>query len=82
MQVVFDGAHLPEGKEFVQDRILMQTETGQLELGLKASVPKASVRIVGDLNVGIVPADSKATKRFQLVNEGLAPAPFRMEWDK
>ncbi len=80
--MVFDGARLDEGKEFVQDKLVLQTESGEYELVLKASVPKANVRIVGDLNVGIVPTESKATKRFQLVNDGSAAAPFAIEYDR
>ncbi len=37
---------------------------------------------MGDLNMGLLPTDSKASKLLQLVNEGAASAPFRIEWDR
>lgn len=49
---------------------------------IKASTPKADVRIVGDLNMGLLPAESKATKRFQLVNQGAATAAFKIDYDR
>lgn len=82
MQVFLDCALLEEGKEYVQDKIVLQTETGSYELVLKANLPKPRVRIVGDLNYGIAPTDSKTTKRFQLVNDGTVAAPFRIDYDK
>lgn len=82
VQVAFDAALLEEGKEYVQDKIILQTETGSYELVLKANLPKPSVKVVGDLNYGIAPSDSKATKRFQLVNDGTVAAPYRVDFDK
>lgn len=32
--------------------------------------------------MGLLPTDSKASKLLQLVNEGAASAPFRIEWDR
>lgn len=31
---------------------------------------------------GLLPLDSRAVKKFKLVNRGMAPAPFKLDWDK
>ncbi|KXZ50888.1 hypothetical protein GPECTOR_14g137 [Gonium pectorale] len=81
-EVLFDGDKFEPDRQYVQDKIVIQTETGNYELQIKAAAPKSDVRIVGDLNMGLLPSDSKASKRFQLVNEGAAPARFRLDWDR
>jgi hypothetical protein len=32
--------------------------------------------------MGLLPSESRASKRFQLVNSGTAPAPFKIEFDR
>ncbi|GFR48568.1 hypothetical protein Agub_g10470, partial [Astrephomene gubernaculifera] len=81
-EVLFDGDKLEPDRQHVQDKIVIQTENGSYELQVKASAPRADVRIVGDLNLGLLPSDSKASKRFQLVNEGAAPTAFKIDWDR
>ena len=81
-QVVFHANEFEADREYVQDKVVIQTETATYELQVRASVSKANVRVEGDLNLGLLPSDSKATKRFQLVNDGGAPAQFRIDWDR
>ncbi|GLI64998.1 hypothetical protein VaNZ11_008424 [Volvox africanus] len=81
-EVFFDGDKFEADRQSVQDKIVIQTETGSYELQLKATAPKAEVRILGDLIMGLLPSDSKASKCIQLVNDGAAQAPFRVEWDR
>eukprot|EP00955_Chlamydomonas_euryale_P084665 363994-Chlamydomonas_euryale.AAC.1 len=77
--VVFEGSHLTESRELIQDRIMLQSEAGEVEVQLKALAPAVGVDVHGDLNFGIVPVDSKATKQLTLVNHGAAPAGFKFE---
>ena len=66
----------------MQDRLLIQTESGEYELVFKAVLPKPDVRILGDLNFGIIPTESKANKKIQLANNGYAQANFKIEYDR
>ncbi|EFJ49198.1 hypothetical protein VOLCADRAFT_90100 [Volvox carteri f. nagariensis] len=100
-EVFFDGDKFEPDRQSVQDKIVIQTETGSYDLQarppdsssrcrkggpsieqLKATAPKADVRILGDLIMGLLPSDSKASKTIQLVNDGSAHASFRVEWDR
>lgn len=82
MQVVFEASSVDSIKELAQDRIVIQSEFGETELSLKALLSHPDVTISGDLNFGLVPVDSKATKHFQLINRGSAPAAFKLDYDK
>ncbi len=77
--MVFEGGNLQAVKEIILDRIVIQCETGDYELVLSALPPASDVSIMGDLNFGLVPTDSKATKRLQLINKGSSPASFKIE---
>ncbi|PNW70067.1 hypothetical protein CHLRE_17g704300v5 [Chlamydomonas reinhardtii] len=81
-EVFFDGDKFEADRQYAQDKIVIQTDSGSYDLQIKASTPKADVRIVGDLNMGLLPAESKATKRFQLVNQGAATAAFKIDYDR
>ncbi len=78
-QVVFDaGVHgLPN--DLVSDTIMIQCESGEYELVVKAIAPQSNVTVVGDLCYGIVAVDTKPTKQFQLVNRGTANAVYRID---
>lgn len=78
-QVVFAAGVLEGVHEIIQDKVVVQCETGEYELVLKALLPCSDVMISGDLNFGLVPIENKATKRFQLVNRGSAPASFKID---
>ncbi|KAG2493472.1 hypothetical protein HYH03_008289 [Edaphochlamys debaryana] len=81
-EVFFDGEKFEPERQYVQDKITIQTDGGNYDLQVKASVPRATVRIVGDLNLGVLPAESKASRCFQLINDGAAPSPFRIDYDR
>ncbi|GAX74871.1 hypothetical protein CEUSTIGMA_g2317.t1 [Chlamydomonas eustigma] len=81
-EVLFDAHGLEQVKEVIQDRLLIQSESGDYELSLKALLPRSEVMMTGDLNFGLVPVESKATKRFKLSNLGAAPCPFKLEYDR
>ena len=81
-QVVFEASSIESIKELVQDKIMVQSESGETELPIKALLPRADVTVTGDLNFGLVPIDSKATKKFQIINRGTAPSSFKLDYDK
>ena len=49
---------------------------------LRAFLPLPEVSIVGSLNFGFLPIESKSTRKFQLVNKGAAPAQFKIDYDR
>ena len=81
-QVVFQASSIDSIKELVQDKIYVQSESGETELPIKALLPRSDVTVTGDLNFGLVPIDSKATKKFQIINRGTAPSTFKLDYDK
>ena len=66
----------------MEDRVVIQSDLGDYELVLKVLEGRPDLEVVGDLNFGLIPCDSKANKVFKLVNTGRAPAEFQMDWDK
>ncbi len=76
------GDSLADVKELASDKLVVQSESGELEVPLRALLPRADVHIEGDLMFGLVPVDSKASKTFRLVNKGTGPTEWRLDWDK
>ncbi len=77
--MLFDGKGI---KGYSEDRVVIQSDLGDYELVLKAVMGRPDLEVVGDLNFGIIPCDSKAAKQFKLVNKGKAVAAFSIDWDK
>lgn len=82
LQVTLHGDALAGASDMVQDKVVIQHDNGEYELVLRGVFPKPAVQIVGDLMYGLVPNESKATKSFKLINTGLAPAKFKLDWDR
>lgn len=60
----------------------MHACVGDFELVLRSVAPRPDVHVEGDLQYGLLPVDSKASKTFRLVNKGNAPASYKLDWDK
>lgn len=82
IQVVFEASSLDSIKEFTQDKIVVQSEAGEIEVPLKALLPRPNVTVTGDLNFGLLPLESKATRKFRLHNQGKSPVSFKLDYDK
>jgi hypothetical protein len=79
---VFEARSLESTKDVFQDKIVVQSEAGEVEVPLKAQPPRPDVTVTGDLNFGLLPLESKATRRFEVNNRGTLPVSFKLDYDK
>ena len=81
-QVVLESEQLDGPKDFLEDKVIIQSDAGDYELVVKAHAAKPDVSIEGELQFGLLPLDSKASKKFRLINNGSGVANVRLDWDK
>ncbi len=76
------GSQFGSVSDLAADRLVIQSESGDIEVPIRATVPRADICIEGDLQFGLVPVECKQSKVFQIINKGTAVGNWRLDWDK
>lgn len=82
MQVVFDARMLQAVDRDYHDSLSITSELDTIELWIHASCSKPSLQLAGNLDFGVVCANSTTVKQLQLTNQGAVGGEYSCQWDK
>ncbi|GMH42119.1 hypothetical protein BSKO_10038 [Bryopsis sp. KO-2023] len=79
-EIRYDGQL--EGGATFRDKITVRTETESIDIPITSVPAKPDIRIIGDLDFGIIPHESSKKKEIRLVNRGEKEGEFEIKLDE